>query len=114
MKIILALSFLERTIIGNKMLKYRKQKGLTQSEVAELADISDRTYADIERGSTNLRTATLLSICSALNITPNDLLVDEKNPVKYDIEAIFEQINNCSQKEQETALKLLSIYLDSI
>ena len=34
--------------IGNKLLSIRKRMGLTQSEVAEAAGISDRTYADIE------------------------------------------------------------------
>lgn len=69
--------------IGNKMLEFRKQRGLTQAEVAKLADISDRTYADIERGGTNLRTNTLIAICNALNITPNDLILDNKS--KYQI-----------------------------
>lgn len=58
--------------IGNRFLEFRKQRGLTQAEVAELANISDRTYADIERGGTNLRTVTLVAICSALKVTPND------------------------------------------
>lgn len=101
-------------LIGNKMLKYRKQKGFTQAEVAELADISDRTYADIERGGTNLRTVTLIAICSALNITPNDLLVENSTSVEYDTDYLFKQINKCSRKEKETAFKLLSIYLNSL
>ena len=37
--------------IGNKMLSERKRIGLTQAEVAERAGLSDRTYADIERGT---------------------------------------------------------------
>lgn len=32
--------------IGAKLLAIRKATGLTQSEVAEKASISDRTYAD--------------------------------------------------------------------
>ena len=35
------------------MLAIRKKAGVTQSEVAEAADLSDRTYADIERGTVN-------------------------------------------------------------
>ena len=41
--------------IGNNLYKIKKSKGLTKAEVAENADFSDRTYADIERGSTNMR-----------------------------------------------------------
>lgn len=100
--------------IGNRMLYYRKKKGLTQAEVAELADISDRTYADIERGGTNLRTVTLLAICKALNITPNDLLTDNNETIEYESDYLINQINECSTKEKETAFKLLSVYLNSL
>ncbi len=101
-------------IIGNKLLTFRKQKGLTQAEVAELAEISDRTYADIERGSTNMRMETLVSICKALNITPNQILIDDDNSLMVEQEKLFKQLNSCKTKERETALKLLSVYLNSI
>lgn len=101
-------------IIGNKLLTFRKQKGLTQAEVAELAEISDRTYADIERGSTNMRMETLVSICKALNITPNQILIDDDNALHIEQEKLFKQLNSCKAKEKETALKILSVYLNSI
>ncbi|MGN0558838.1 MAG: helix-turn-helix domain-containing protein [Acutalibacteraceae bacterium] len=101
-------------IIGNKLLTFRKQKGLTQAEVAELAEISDRTYADIERGSTNMRMETLVGICKALNITPNQILIDDDNSLMIEQEKLFKQLNSCKTKERETALKLLSVYLNSI
>ncbi|WP_405354072.1 helix-turn-helix domain-containing protein [Ruminococcus sp.] len=102
-------------IIGNKLLNFRKQKGLTQAEVAELADISDRSYADIERGSTNMRTETLVNICKALNITPNELLVEEeKRTINFDENEIIQRLNKCNSKEKATAFELLSVYLNSL
>lgn len=65
-------------VIGNKLYDVRNKKLLSRLEVAEKAELSDRTYADIERGSTNMRVETLLKICNALGITPNDILVEEK------------------------------------
>lgn len=50
--------------IGNKLLHIRKHAGLTQAEVAEAAGLSDRTYADIERGTANMRVATLFGSLS--------------------------------------------------
>ena len=41
--------------IGNRFLSIRKRLGLTQAEVAEKAGLSGRTYADIERGTVNMR-----------------------------------------------------------
>ena len=61
--------------IGNRLLSVRKRLGLTQSEVAEAAGLSDRTYADIERGSVNMRIESILKICNVLHITPDEISV---------------------------------------
>ena len=67
--------------IGNKLLAIRKRMGLTQAEVAEAAKLSDRTYADIERGTVNMRIETILRICNALHITPDEVLTEENAPL---------------------------------
>ena len=59
--------------IGNRLLAIRKKCGMTQVEVAEAADLSNRTYADIERGTSNMRVDTVIKICSALHITPDEV-----------------------------------------
>lgn len=99
--------------IGNNLFRIRKAKGLTQSEVAELSELSDRTYADIERGSVSMRVDTLIKICSALQITPNDIMVDN-DPPPLTPQDITDMINHCSVKEKETAMQLLQIYLRSL
>ena len=50
---------------------------MTQSEVAEAAGLSERTYADIERGDVNTRIETILKVCDALQITPDAVLTEE-------------------------------------
>ena len=101
-------------IIGKKLLEIRKKAGLTQSEVAEAANMSDRTYADIERGSVNMRVESALKICDALNITP-DVLMTEENPRLAQKQAeIFKELEKCTPQQKETALELLSVYLKSI
>ena len=99
--------------IGNNLYKVRKASGLTQAEVAEKAELSDRTYADIERGSVTMRVDSLLKICTALHITPNDILV-AYNRVEITEQDIVEAIKDCSNHEKETARKLLSVYIDSL
>lgn len=100
--------------IGNKLYDIRKKSGLSRVEVAEKAGLSDRTYADIERGSTRMKTDTLLQICEALHITPNDILMEENLSFLELQENILEQLNECSPREKETALQLLSVYLHSL
>ncbi|MDD6071253.1 MAG: helix-turn-helix transcriptional regulator [Clostridiales bacterium] len=101
-------------IIGNKLLAYRKRLGLRQLDVAEAANLSERAYADIERGNTNFHVDTLLNICNALHITPNDILTEEPDTVSIQKNDIFNQLSSCTNQEQELILKLLSVYLDEI
>ena len=63
--------------IGNKLLTIRKRMGMTQAEVAEAAGLSDRTYADIERGTVNMRTETILRNCNVIHLTPDKVLTEE-------------------------------------
>lgn len=99
--------------IGNNLYTIRKARGLTQAEVAEKADLSDRTYADVERGSVAMRVDSLLKICAALRITPNEILVDaEITPITE--QDIVDAVKGCSDLEKETALKLLAVYLNSL
>ena len=100
--------------IGNRLLAIRKRAGLTQAEVAEAAGLSDRTYADIERGSVNMRTETVLKICNVLHVTPDAIMtVDNTAPAKRQEELIV-KLNACSPKNRETALNLLDVYLQSL
>jgi len=100
--------------IGNKLLASRKRIGLTQAEVAEAAGLSDRTYADIERGTVNMRIETFLRICSVLHITPDEILTENHPPQIEQQELLLEQLNSCNSKDKETALRLLSVYLQSL
>ena len=100
--------------VGNRMLAGRKRLGLTQAEVAEAANIADRTYADIERGSVNMRIETFIRICEVLRLSPNDMLVDDETARPLRMEDLLEKLHTCGQGERETALRLLQVYLDSI
>jgi transcriptional regulator with XRE-family HTH domain len=100
--------------IGNKLFSIRKKAGLTQSEVAEIAGLSDRTYADIERGTVNMRIETILKICQALQITPDAVLTSDNPSITDKKDELMKKLDSCSLNEQETALQLLTIYLDSI
>lgn len=100
--------------IGNKLLSIRKKCGLTQSQVAEAAGLSDRTYADIERGTVNMKLETLLCICEALRITPDDILTQENQVLSDQQQQLAELFQQCTPLEQRTALELLAVYLYSL
>lgn len=99
--------------IGNKMLEFRKKVGLTQAELAEKAGLSDRTYADIERGNVNMRLETLLRICDALHVTPDAILTEENTSLQVSQDEIAEKYAACGEKEKRVALALLDVYLNA-
>ena len=105
---------LDMRLIGSKLLAIRKKTGLTQFEVAEAAGLSGRTYADIERGTVNMRVETILHICEALHITPDEILTQNESDLTSREEEILARLKACSAKDKETALKLLSVYLQSL
>ena len=100
--------------IGNKLLAIRKRIGMTRAEVAEAAGLSDRTYAEIERGTVNMRTETILRICKDLHITPDEVLTEESNALPICQADLLERLNSCNPKDKDTALQLLSVYLKSL
>lgn len=100
--------------IGNKLHAIRKKMGMTQADVAEAAGLSARTYADIERGSVNMRIETILRICNVLHITPDEILTENASSLTSQQEELWQRLNLCSPKDKETALQLLSVYLQSL
>ena len=102
------------TTIGNKLFSYRKRLGMTQAEVAEAAGLSDRTYADIERGEANMRIETLLRICGVLHITPDEALTEDAPTVAARQEELWARMQALSSKDRETALCLLEVFLQSL
>ena len=100
--------------IGNKLLAIRKRMGMTQVEVAEAAGLSSRTYADIERGIVNMRVETILRICEALHITPDEILTQSNTELTAQEEEILARLDACNSKDKKTALRLLNVYLQSL
>lgn len=60
--------------LGQRVRRIRKQKGLTQEVLAEQVGISASFIGHIERGSRIASLETLMQLCRALAVSPNDLL----------------------------------------
>jgi HTH-type transcriptional regulator/antitoxin HipB len=54
--------------IGQLIRGERRAQGLTQDDLALLADLSRKTVADVERGKPTVQLATLLQILDALGL----------------------------------------------
>lgn len=72
--IIIIMSKLLLTSIGNKLRLSRIKLNLTQVEVAKLAKISTNHYAQIERGEASPSIVTLQSILNVLKVSSSKIL----------------------------------------
>ena len=64
-------------IIGQRIAQKRKEKGLSQEDLAGLCDM-DRSYlSEIENGHKNLSVTVLIKIATALGIRSGDLVDKE-------------------------------------
>lgn len=100
--------------IGANLYAIRKKLGMTQAEVAEASGLSDRAYAEIERGTVNMRVETILRICQTLHISPDEVLTEEAALPERRKKELLDRMESCSPKERDTALLLLSVYLESL
>jgi len=64
-------------LMGQRIRHFRVTRKLTQEQLAEAADISASFMGHIERGNRISSIETLVKLCAALEVTPNDLLWDD-------------------------------------
>lgn len=60
--------------LGNRIAYIRRERGLTQAQLAELIDVDPRQISRIERGNIGISFGRILSICGALQVTPAQLM----------------------------------------
>lgn len=82
--------------IGKFLQEVRKEKGLTQKDLAEKIGVSDKTISKWENGNSTPDTSMLLSISEALDVTVNEILSGERIPPE-----------NYSMKAEETIMSLM-------
>ncbi|MBQ7901686.1 MAG: helix-turn-helix transcriptional regulator [Clostridia bacterium] len=63
--------------IGKNIKELRLNKGLTQAQLAEIANISNVHMSHIETGTVSMSLDSLLCICNGLDTTPDRILIGE-------------------------------------
>ena len=69
---------MNQTEIGKFIAKCRKEKKLTQAQLAEKLNITDRAVSKWETGKSMPDSSIMLELCAILRITVNELLSGEK------------------------------------
>ena len=86
---------MEQVKIGKFIAQCRKNKNMTQAELAEKLNITDRAISKWETGKGMPDSSIMLELCNELDITVNELLSGE-----------MIEMNNYDKKAEENLLKL--------
>lgn len=99
--------------IGQRIKKYRKQKKLTQEQVADTVGISTKHLSRLENGHHNPRFEMIIQIAHALNI-PTDALAKDQPNDSLDIfwENIKPNIEKLSVAQLEYLKKNIELLLE--
>ncbi|MGN0661213.1 MAG: helix-turn-helix domain-containing protein [Oscillospiraceae bacterium] len=95
--------------LGRRIAKRRKELGMRQYQVNELAGLSDKYLSNIERATSVPSIDVLMKLCSVLKTTPNDLLLGATNEFEqseYD-NAVISDLHSMTPKQRKAALSLI-------
>lgn len=103
---------------GEKIRHFRRQRKLTQTEMADSLNITQRAYSKIENNEVQLKLNRLESIANLLNVDTKDLLPDLPNQnfekVQYSQIGNGKFINQANDKERELYEKIINRQQDEI
>lgn len=94
--------------IGKRIARRRKQLGLMQSQVSELADISNTYMSSIERAVSIPSTEVIMRLAIALDTTPDEFLVGTARQEGDEWRNIAELLRGMDEKHLAMAKSLLS------
>ena len=95
---------------GKFIAETRKAQGLTQKQLADTLEISDKTVSKWECGKGLPEVSLMLPLCSALNITVNDLLSGERvSKIEYINKAEENMMNLIKENEENKKRMALAI-----
>jgi transcriptional regulator with XRE-family HTH domain len=94
-----------RIRLGAALQKYRLQRGLTQAELAEYADLSLKYVGEIERGAANTTLEVLERLAAAVGWDPMDALEGLREPLSEgvrmllldEVQQILERLRNMTR-----------------
>ena len=98
--------------IGKKIRQYRKDRCMTQEELAEKTNLSTNHLGALERAEKNLTLANLINIANSLDVTADMLLCDEiRNGYRIKTSMITEKIEKLSPSDRDKIMQMLDIML---
>lgn len=95
--------------IGKFIAERRKQVGLTQAQLAEQLNITDRAVSKWETGKTMPDSSIMLELCGILGISVNDLLSGEVVTMENNQQEMQKNLLSMIKEKEEADRRLLNV-----
>ena len=96
--------------VGSKIRFLRKEKKMSQLELAEAIGVTQNTIYLIEKGQSEMKLGKLFSIDEVLDVTPDKLLPSEAKTTSnklFEIEYLWKQLGETDQTIMHTTMLTL-------
>lgn len=94
--------------IGQRVKYFREKEKFTQARLAELADVDSNNISRIERGEAKPNLETLVKLCNALGVSPNELLLFEYNAAPEMLKSeIAVLLRDCSTEDLKKIIEYI-------
>jgi transcriptional regulator with XRE-family HTH domain len=106
----------EPETIARRLARLRKERGITQQEMAELLDVSQPIVSDYERGELRLHGELIVKVAGILGVSADELLGIETRARTGKIAnrrllRRIEQIDQLPKRDQEALLRTIDAFL---
>lgn len=100
---------MDQVKIGEFICRMRKKKNITQSELAEMLNITDRSISKWENGVCLPDASNMVLLCKILDISINDLFSGEIVDMKDNEKRLEENLLNLKRDNEEKDKRLLNL-----
>ena len=101
---------ISKEIIGRRIANARKASQMTQAELSEKIDISEKYLSRIERGKQLPNTVIVSQICEVLNISADELLAQSN--VYNKNKDVKNEVGNLSKYDQDQIIEIIKIIIN--
>lgn len=100
--------------LAHRLRERARELGLSDAEVGRRAGLSERRYGNYVRGTREPDLATLIRICAAVALTPNDLLVGGDMPGSSERHAWLARLQSIAERLSANDLQLITLQAEAI
>jgi len=97
--------------LGNNLRRIRKEKGLSQTQLSEMAGIRVAHISKLENDDGDPKLSTLYKLMGALQCSADGLLMDKDNVgLSSVLKVMMERIDSFPEEDKKTVIRMIHYY----